>query len=138
MTVSMFTLVDGESAYELQASADGDALRVPDKALGAALGWELKPQGFCKDDACYPVPARSTVVTANGVDIRGFAELIGRPLALDAGEGAGYLGVGASVRAERLAALEAPDFTLPDLDGRLHSLSDSKGKKVLLAAYGSW
>ena len=138
MTVSTFTLVDGESAYELKAEADGDTLRVADKALGAALGWELKPEGFCKDDLCYPVPPRSTVVTAAGIDLRGFADLIGRPLALDAEERAGYLGVAAAERAERLAALEAPDFTLPDLDGRMHSLSDSKGKKVLLAAYGSW
>lgn len=38
----------------------------------------------------------------------------------------------------RLASLEAPDFTLPDLDGRPHSLSDYRGQKILLAAYASW
>jgi hypothetical protein len=111
---------------------------VPADALAGALGWELKPQGFCKDDLCYPVPPSSRAVTADGVDLARFAELIGRPLALDAGEGAGYLGVAAAVRAAQLASLEAPDFTLPDRDGRLHRLSDHRGKKILLATYGSW
>jgi peroxiredoxin len=32
----------------------------------------------------------------------------------------------------------APDFTLPDLDGRMHSLSDYRGKKVFLLAWASW
>ena len=48
------------------------------------------------------------------------------------------LGNAASDRAAALASLEAPDFTLPDLDGRLHSLSEHRGKKVLLIAYASW
>ena len=44
----------------------------------------------------------------------------------------------AADRGRRLASLEAPDFTLPDLDGRPHSLSDHRGAKVFLVAYGSW
>ena len=32
----------------------------------------------------------------------------------------------------------APDFTLPDLDGKLHSLSDYRGKKVVLMSWASW
>lgn len=62
----------------------------------------------------------------------------GRPVALDEAEGAAYLGVSAEDRGRRLASLEAPDFTLPDLDGRLHSLSEHRGAKVFLVAYGSW
>jgi hypothetical protein len=66
------------------------------------------------------------------------AEAEGRPVAVDPEEGAAYLGVPAGARAAALASLEAPDFTLPDLDGRLHSLSEHRGKKVLLVAYASW
>jgi hypothetical protein len=66
------------------------------------------------------------------------AEASGRPVAVDLDERAAYLGVGAAERAKALASLEAPDFTLPDLDGRLHSLSAHRGKKVLLVAYASW
>ncbi|MBI3853814.1 MAG: redoxin domain-containing protein [Verrucomicrobia bacterium] len=32
----------------------------------------------------------------------------------------------------------APDFTLPDLKGKAHSLSDFRGKKVLLITWASW
>ena len=136
--LATFTLVDGNGAHELATTIEAGAVRLPADALARTLGWELKPQGFCKDDLCYPVAPGSAIVAGDGVDIEGFARLIGRPLAVDAGEGAAYLGVPASIRAERLTSLEAPDFTLPDLDGRPHSLSDYKGMKVLLAAYGSW
>ncbi|MEK7115703.1 MAG: redoxin domain-containing protein, partial [Patescibacteria group bacterium] len=30
---------------------------------------------------------------------------------------------------------KAPEFTLPDQDGKLHSLADYKGKRVLLYFY---
>ena len=32
----------------------------------------------------------------------------------------------------------APDFALPDLAGELHTLSEHRGKKVLLATWASW
>ena len=48
------------------------------------------------------------------------------------------LGASHHDRGEALNSLEAPDFTLPDLDGNLHSLSDQRGKKILLVAYASW
>jgi hypothetical protein len=66
------------------------------------------------------------------------AETTGRPVAVDLDERVAYLGVSAAERAKALATLEAPDFTLPDLDGRRHSLSEHRGKKVLLVAYASW
>ena len=62
----------------------------------------------------------------------------GRPVALDEAEGVAYLGVSAGERGKRLASLEAPEFTLPDLDGRSHSLRDHRGVKIFLVAYGSW
>ena len=33
---------------------------------------------------------------------------------------------------------EAPDFTLPDLDGRPFRLSVLRGQKVVLVAWASW
>ncbi len=39
---------------------------------------------------------------------------------------------------ERLDSLDAPDFTLPDLDGRGWSLRDFRGRKVFLLAWASW
>jgi hypothetical protein len=73
-----------------------------------------------------------------GIALARGAQAAGRPVAVDLDEGAAYLGVTARERAAALASLEAPDFTLPDLGGRLHSLAEHRGKKVLLVAYGSW
>ena len=82
---------------------------------------------------------RATVVAAaEGSALARRAETAGRPVAVDLDERVAYLGVSASARAKALGSLEAPDFTLPDLDGRPHSLSQQRGKKVLLVAYASW
>jgi len=75
---------------------------------------------------------------ADGIARATKAGASGRPVAIDREERAAYLGVSAAERAKALSSLEAPDFTLPDLDGRLHTLSAHRGKKVLLVAYASW
>ncbi len=66
------------------------------------------------------------------------AERAGRPVAMDLDARAACIGVAAEERARGLTSLEAPDFSLPDLGGRMHSLSEHRGKKVLLIAYASW
>ena len=75
-----------------------------------------------------------------GTDL--FVALTGRPsepfLAADAEAGVAVLGASAGDRASQLASMEAPDFTLPDLEGHLHSLRDQRGKKTLLIAWASW
>lgn len=75
---------------------------------------------------------------ALGLELVTRAEAEGRPVALDRDERAAYLGITAKERARVLFSLEAPDFTLPDLAGRTHSLAAHRGKKVLLVAYASW
>ena len=44
----------------------------------------------------------------------------------------------AEERRRALRELEAPDITLPDLDGNPHSLSEWGGRKRLLQAFSSW
>ncbi len=75
---------------------------------------------------------------ARGLEVVTRAEREGRPVALDRDERAAYLGTSAKERARALASLEAPDFALPDLAGRPHSLAEHRGKKILLVAYASW
>ena len=36
------------------------------------------------------------------------------------------------------AGQPAPDFALPDPSGRIHRLSDYRGKKVFLVTWASW
>lgn len=136
--MATFTIFGEGPDVQVDASNDGGTVRVPAEAVERALGWELTDEGFCLGPVCYPLPPDTDLVTDAGVDLAGLAALIGRPIALDESEGAAYLGVSARVRSQELELLEAPDFTLPDLDGELHSLSDYRGKKVLLVAYASW
>jgi hypothetical protein len=75
---------------------------------------------------------------ARWAELEPLAARLERPLATDPDERAAFLGVSARARAARLASLEAPDFTLPDLEGRPHSLAEHRGCKVFLVAYGSW
>jgi hypothetical protein len=133
-----FTLIDEGRISSIAATISNDHVRLAPDALKAALGWELKPQGLCKDDRCVPIGRHSDRVNADGIDVAAVAELLGRPLAIDLPERVACLGTSAAQRAAQLASLEAPDFTLPDLNGRLHRLSDYRGKKVFLVAYASW
>jgi peroxiredoxin len=48
------------------------------------------------------------------------------------------LGRGAAHRADALSSLEAPEFELPDAQGRMHRLSDYRGQRVFLATWASW
>jgi len=138
MTDSTFTVIDEGKPATVPARVSGDTVRLTREALERATGWTLKPEGLCRGALCVPVRPGAALESADGVDLAAVAAALGRPLALDPAERAAYLGVGASDRARALAALEAPDFTLPDLDGRLHSLREHRGKKVLLVAYASW
>jgi hypothetical protein len=136
--MATFTILSEGSEVEVDASSDGGVVRASAEAVERALGWELRDEGFCLGMVCYPLPPDADLVTDAGVDVAGLAALIDRPIALDESEGAAYLGVAARERSQELSFLEAHDFTLPDLDGELHSLSDYRGKKVLLVAYASW
>ena len=63
------------------------------------------------------------------------AEQLRRPVVRD--DARGVISIGPEP-GSRLAGAEAPDFTLPDFDGRQHSLSQYRGKKVLLLTWASW
>src|SRR5690349_991163 len=109
------TVIDEGRPVELDATVSGDSLRVPSAALAAGLGWELKPEGLCRDAVCVPVRDRAKLVGPDGVELAELARLLDRPFAAEGTAGLAAIGTSAGVRDARLASLEAPDFTLPDL-----------------------
>lgn len=133
-----FTLIEDGRTHELPGEIAGDRVRVTAGALLGALGYELKPEGLCKGDACFPVRDRAALVAGDALDLGELARITGRPLALDVAERAGALGVAVEDQLAALRGLEAPDFALPDFSGNVHRLSGYRGKKVLLIAYSSW
>jgi hypothetical protein len=138
MSSRPLALIDDGRPSDVEATISGDAIRLAPGVLATALGWELKPEGLCRADTCVPVRDRAALVGVDGINLAVLARLLDRPLAVDGDEGVVVLGASAADRAGRLASREAPDFTLPDLDGRLHSLRDQRGKKTLLIAWASW
>ena len=117
-----------------------DALWISAKDLERASGWTLKPEGLCRDDVCLVVAAsdRERLVDGDAVCASGLWETLGRPALHDEDHRVWMLGEAAADRSAKLESLEAPDFTLPDITGKLHSLSDFRGKKVFLATWASW
>ncbi|HUP76598.1 MAG TPA: hypothetical protein VM282_26425 [Acidimicrobiales bacterium] len=141
MTTRRFTVVQADGAVQVDATIDaaGATVRMSADAVQQCLGWERKPEGLCRGDVCIPARSLAGVEGDDGLfDLAQMTELLERPFAIDIEGAAAFVGVGAPQRAARLARFEAPDFTLPDLDGRLHSLTDHRGKKVFLATWASW
>lgn len=129
----MVTILTESGEFTVDA-ANGLWLAAADAAR--VTGWTLKPEGTCRDDQCVPLP--STAVGAGRVDVEAFWRRLGNPvLCADDGE-TWVLGAGAGDRNAALSGLIAPDFTLPDLSGRPRTLSDLRGKKVLLVTWASW
>lgn len=124
------------------AKAEGDNLWLGRADLTTASGWQLKPEGACKGDVCVPIPpARETEFvrdSGSSFNLAAIARLLGQPVVHDDKNSVWYFGEAAATRRATLASLQAPDFELPDIDGKMHRLSDYRGKKVLLAAWASW
>jgi hypothetical protein len=124
------------------AKAEGDNLWLSNADLKRASGWELKPEGACMGDVCIPIPpGRATEFVRDhgrGFNLSALARHLGQPVVHDHKNRTWYFGEDAATRRASLASLQAPDFELPDLDGKMHRLSDYRGKKVLLAAWASW
>jgi AhpC/TSA family len=133
-------LIDDRELDETDAAGDDDALWLPAQRMEPVTGWHLRPEGLCRGDTCVPLPAgrEASFVNAGRVNAAAFWRHLGHPALHDDAGSVWLLGRGAEERRERLASLEAPDFTLPDLEGRPHRLSDYRGRKVLLATWASW
>jgi hypothetical protein len=111
-----------------------DRLDVTPDELERQTGWELKPEGLCKDERCVPLTAGAG---ADGlVDLTVVAQRLGMPLVHDDRHDLWALGPEAGDRV--LASAELPPIVLADVDGRPFDLGSLRGEKVLIAAWASW
>lgn len=111
-------LIDNEVREAKGGRGSGGALWLPAREAEAVAGVAAGPAGE--------------------VDVAAQWRRMGRPVASDEAGGVWALGAGHEERAAALRSLRAPDFTLPDLDGRPRSLSEFRGRKVFLASWASW
>lgn len=129
----MTTILTPTDEYSVAAR---DGLWMSAKDAEKVTGWTLKPEGMCRAELCVPLPAAA--VKGKDVDVAAFWTKLGGPVvAAEDGE-VWALGAPAEERNATLEGLVAPDFTLPDVDGRPHTLSQLRGKKVFLATWASW
>lgn len=99
-------------------------------------GWTLKPEGMCRDERCVPLPAGA--VAGERVDVEAFWQRLGGSVVAAESGQVWALGAPADERNAALEGLQAPDFTLPDVDGVPRTLSELRGRKVFLATWASW
>jgi hypothetical protein len=142
------TVVYDDKATDIHSAQtqDGtDQLWITKHDLTRSTRFEVKPQGVCRDELCFPLPKdRRQEFLDKGpggseelFNLTAFAWLVHQPVAHDGATSTWYFGM-RSDQQQGLASLRAPDFTLPDMDGKVHSLSDFRGKKVLLVTWASW
>ena len=136
--MTQITIIDSE-ARTVEATPDrgrGTFLIDPD-GLPEALGWELKPSGLCQEHACVPVDVGSLQVGGQ-LDLVAVAAALGRPAVVDLDAGLMAVALPAELRRRALEELKAPAFELPDVDGKLHALSEWAGQKKALVTFSSW
>jgi hypothetical protein len=107
-------------------------------------GFVLKPEGACLDELCIPIrqDRDSDIFVRRDPDrwvsVSELADRLGQVYVADRAARVWSFG---EIPATRRAFLEqglAPDFTLADRSGNPVSLSDFRGKKVLLITWASW
>lgn len=138
------TIVYDDVATELNpVNQEAGQLWITTSDLTRATHFAVKPQGVCREELCFPLPKarkQEFLRDASGkhwFNLVAFAQLVHQPVAHDEGLSTWYFGL-RSDQQQTLASLQAPDFTLPDMDGKPHSLADFRGKKIFLVTWASW
>jgi hypothetical protein len=102
--------------------------------FATGTGWEIKPEGACRDDRCVPLPRHA--IKDGRLDVEAVAERMGMPLVADEAHGLWSLGPQSGGR--MLDSAVAPDLVLPDWRGQEFRLESLRGLKVLLVCWASW
>ena len=140
----IFDRVPTKVAASPASLAASDDLWITLADLTRATKFVLKPQGVCRDELCFPIPKsrRQAFLSKQGrvtwFNLTEFARLVRQPVAIDREHMIWYFGPRPAEQNDYLSTLVAPDFTLPDMNGRQHSLSNFRGRKVLLVTWASW
>ncbi|NWG72911.1 MAG: hypothetical protein HXY23_15085 [Parvularculaceae bacterium] len=112
------------------------SLHLPLPQFEAATGFELRPEGACRDGRCIPLPPEVVSDEDATVDVEVFARRLGMGIAQDAAHGLWALGPESGGKV--IADARCPEIRLPDLDGEEFALSSLRGRKLVLVAWASW
>lgn len=105
-----------------------ETLDISPEAFEAGTGWQIKPEGACKGEVCVPLP--------DGWSASHAADRLGMAVVKD---DSGLISLGPeSLNGRALVTAQAPEVTLPDLDGNEFHLSSLRGKKVVVVAWAPY
>jgi hypothetical protein len=107
-----------------------ERLHITSEDFTAGTGWKIEPRGACKGDVCVPIPN-------GGFDLQTTAEQLGMAIVRDADHGLWALGP-ESLGGRALATAQAPELSLPDLEGRPFRLSSLRGRKIAVVAWAPY
>lgn len=136
-TMTRLTVIDETGSHSFDDVGFGE-LGVSADDFARATGWVLKAEGLCKDEICVPVGDTAAMSDGAAIDLAEFARVTERNMVIDASRNVVAIGEHASSRATSMATLDAPNFTLPDINGKMVSLSDFNKRKRLILAWSSW
>jgi hypothetical protein len=129
-------LYDGRAIVVSRATADADALWIQKSDLPNINGFELKPEGACREEICIPIPR--PMLRGEQFNLTAFAQRIGQRVVADPAARVWSFGEIPVVRGAFLESRLAPEFSVADRKGRPVRLSQFRGKKVLVVTWASW
>ncbi|MGA2835599.1 MAG: TlpA disulfide reductase family protein [Acidimicrobiales bacterium] len=131
-------ITDGFVVVDAEVDVERGSFLIDPADLSDALGWKLGPNGLCRDDTCVPVHDAGELRAGGRLDLGAVTRAVHQPSVVDLDAGIMAVALPAERRRRALGELEAPSFTLPGLDGELHSLEQWAGRKRLLVTFSSW
>jgi hypothetical protein len=130
------TVLYGDRAVRLEKiRPDADDLWVRKADLPRINDFEVKPQGACREDLC--IPLSKDLLKGEYFNLSGFARKTGE-VVLKADTDVYSFGEIPLLRGAFYTSRIAPNFAVPDRNGKVVHLTDFRGKKVLVVTWASW
>jgi hypothetical protein len=137
-------LYDDHTIKVERTLADPDDLWVRTVDLPRINRFELRREGACLGRDCIPVPQdrdNDLFVRRGGqrwISVTELARRLGQAFVADHDRGVWSFGEIPATRQRFTQSVMAPDFELPNREGKPVRLSDFRGKKVLIVTWASW
>ena len=129
------TVLYGDRSATLdKVQAEGNELWVQKADLPQINGFEVKPQGACREDLC--IPLSKDLVKGNWFNLTGFARKTREAFLNESNVWS--FGEIPMLRGAFVNSRIAPDFAVPDRHGKVVHLTDFRGKKTLVVTWASW
>jgi len=114
-------------------------VHLPVAEFADLTGWEAKPEGLCRGEACVPAPGALTGASNNlVVDVTVAAQKLGMPLVHDAKHNIWALGASTITGRALASAVAAFPSSLIDAMGRTFDFNSLRGRRIIMIAWASW